>query len=56
MTDGNDRAMGEAKIRSAYKKSDAITRIEADSYREIAYLLLARDLLYVGPATEKKLR
>ena len=44
-----------AKLGSDYKKPDAITRIEADNYREIAYPLPVRDLLYVGPATEKKL-
>lgn len=44
-----------AKLGSDYKKPDAITRIEADNYREIAYPLPARDLLYVGPATERKL-
>ena len=44
-----------AKLGSDYKKPDAITRIEADNYREIAYPLPVRDLLYVGPATERKL-
>lgn len=44
-----------AKLGSDYKKPDAITRIEADNYKEIAYPLPVRDLLYVGSATEKKL-
>lgn len=44
-----------AKLGSDYKKPDAITRIEADNYREIAYPLPVHDLLYVGPATERKL-
>ena len=41
---------------SDYKKPDAITRIERDNYKEIVYPLSAADLLYVGPATERKLR
>ena len=45
-----------AKLGSDYRKPDAITRIEEDNYKEIVYPLPARDLLYVGPATEKKLR
>ena len=44
-----------AKLGSDFEKPDAITRIEADNYREIAYPLPVRDLLYVGPATERKL-
>ena len=45
-----------AKLGSDYRKPDAITRIEEDNYKEIVYPLPAKDLLYVGPATEKKLR
>ena len=45
-----------AKLGSDYRKPDAITRIEADNYKEIVYPLPAKDLLYVGPATERKLR
>ena len=45
-----------AKLGSDYKKPDAITRIERDNYKEIVYPLPASDLLYVGPATERKLR
>ena len=45
-----------AKLGSDYKKQDAITRIEADNYKEIAYPLPVEDLLYVGPATSRKLR
>ena len=45
-----------AKLGSDYKKPDAITRIERDNYAEIVYPLPVEDLLYVGPATSKKLR
>ena len=45
-----------AKLGSDYKKPDAITRIERDNYREMVYPLPVEDLLYVGPATSKKLR
>ena len=42
-----------AKLGSDYKKPDAITRIEADNYREIVYPLPIDDLLYVCPATTR---
>ena len=45
-----------AKLGSDYKKPDAITRIESDNYKELVYPLPVEDLLYVGPATSKKLR
>ena len=45
-----------AKLGSDYKKPDAITRIERDNYQEMVYPLPVEDLLYVGPATSKKLR
>ena len=45
-----------AKLASDYRKPDTITRIEADNYKEIAYPLPVEDLLYVGPATSRKLR
>ena len=45
-----------AKLGSDYKKPDAITRIEADNYKELAYPLPVEDLLYVGSATSRKLR
>ena len=45
-----------AKLGSDYRKPDGITRIEADNYREIVYPLPVEDLLYVGPATSRKLR
>lgn len=45
-----------AKLGSDYKKPDAITRIEQDNYQEMVYPLPVEDLLYVGPATSKKLR
>lgn len=44
-----------AKLGSDYKKPDAITRIEPDNYAELAYPLPVGDLLYVGPATRRKL-
>ena len=44
-----------AKLGSDYRKPDAITRIEADNYRQIVYPLPVEDLLYVGPATRRKL-
>ena len=40
-----------AKLGSDYKKPDAITRIEADNYKDIVYPLPVQDLLYVGHAT-----
>ena len=45
-----------AKLGSDYKKPDAITRIERDNYAQIVYPLPVEDLLYVGPATSRKLR
>lgn len=45
-----------AKLGSDYRKPDAITRIGRDNYRELVYPLPVEDLLYVGPATSKKLR
>lgn len=45
-----------AKLGSDYRKPDAITRIEQDNYQEIVYPLPVEDLLYVGPATSRKLR
>ncbi len=45
-----------AKLGSDYKKPDAITQIMPDNYREIVYPLPVEDLLYVGPATSRKLR
>ena len=45
-----------AKLGSDYKKPNAITRIEKDNYREIVFPLPVKDLFYVGPRTEEKLR
>ena len=45
-----------AKLGSDYKKPDAITCIQQDNYQEMVYPLPVEDLLYVGPATSKKLR
>ena len=45
-----------AKLASDYRKPDAITRIGPDNYRELVYPLPVEALLYVGPATARKLR
>ena len=44
-----------AKLGSDYKKPDAITEINRDNYRRIVWPLPAEDLLFVGPATKRKL-
>lgn len=44
-----------AKLGSDYKKPDATTVFTRDNYRKIIWPLPAADLLYVGPATDKKL-
>ena len=44
-----------AKFGSDYKKPDAITVITRENYREVVWQAPVRDLLYVGPATERKL-
>ena len=44
-----------AKLGSDYRKPDAVTVITPDNYKQIVYPLPASDLLYVGPATTKKL-
>ena len=44
-----------AKFGSDYEKPDAITCITRENYRDIVWPAPARDLLYVGPATERKL-
>jgi len=45
-----------AKLGSDYKKPDAVTVFTRENYRERIWPLPASDLLYVGPATTKKLR
>ena len=45
-----------AKLGSDYKKPDAITVITKENYKDIVWPLPAGDLLYVGPATQRKLR
>ncbi len=45
-----------AKFGSDYEKPDAITPITRDNYRSIVWPAPVRELLYVGPATERKLR
>lgn len=44
-----------AKLGSDYKKPDAVTVISRENYRDIVFPLRVEDLLYVGPATKKKL-
>lgn len=45
-----------AKLGSDYKKPDAVTVFGRESIRELIWPLPAGDLLYVGRATERKLR
>ena len=45
-----------AKLGSDMKKPDAVTEIRPDTFREQVWPLPASDLLYVGRATEEKLR
>lgn len=45
-----------AKLGSDYKKPDAVTVITKDNYKEIVWPLPANDLLFIGPATYKKLQ
>ena len=45
-----------AKLGSDYKKPDAITEISRKNYKNIVWRLPASDLLFVGRATEEKLR
>lgn len=44
-----------AKLGSDYKKPDAITTMYKEEYKQKAWSLPAKDLLYVGRSTEKKL-
>lgn len=44
-----------AKLGSDYKKPDAITAINRENYRRIAWPLPVGDLLFVGAATKRKL-
>lgn len=45
-----------AKYGSDYRKPDAVTEVTRDNYREIVWEKPVSDLLYVGRATERKLR
>ncbi len=45
-----------AKLGSDMRKPDAVTVIPPDRFREITWPLPVGDLLYVGPATQRKLR
>ncbi len=44
-----------AKFGSDYRKPDAITVIDRANYRDVVWTAPVRSLLYVGPATERKL-
>ena len=44
-----------AKLGSDYRKPDAVTLITKENYRQAAWPLPVSDLLYVGPATKRKL-
>lgn len=44
-----------AKLGSDYKKPDAVTPITKENFKQIVWPLPASDLLYVGPATKRKL-
>lgn len=45
-----------AKMGSDYKKPDATTEITRDNYRELLWDLPVSDMMFVGRATERKLR
>lgn len=45
-----------AKLGSDYQKPDAVTVFDRQNYRSIIWPMPARSLLYVGPATERKLK
>ncbi len=45
-----------SKLGSDYKKPDAVTVFSRENFREKIFPLPCHDLLYVGPATERKLR
>ena len=45
-----------AKFGSDYRKPDAVTVINRSNYRDVVWPAPVGDLLYVGPATERKLR
>ena len=45
-----------AKFGSDYEKPDAITWIDEQNYQQIVWESPVRDLLFVGPATERKLK
>ena len=45
-----------AKLGSDLKKPDATTCVTVENFRDVVWPLPARDLLYVGPATERRLR
>ncbi|HQH64441.1 MAG TPA: DNA polymerase IV, partial [Clostridiales bacterium] len=45
-----------AKLGSDYRKPDAVTVFDRENFRRLVWPLPACELLYVGPATSKKLR
>jgi DNA polymerase-4 len=44
-----------SKLGSDLKKPDATTVISRENYQQVVWPLLSKELLYVGPATQKKL-
>lgn len=45
-----------AKLGSDYKKPDAVTVFSRQNYKELVWPLPVEDLLWIGPATKRKLR
>lgn len=45
-----------SKLGSDYKKPDAVTVFSPENFKEKVFPLPVRDLLYIGPATERKLK
>lgn len=45
-----------SKLGSDFKKPDAITVFSPENYKNLVFPLPVRDLLYIGPATERKLK
>ncbi len=45
-----------SKLGSDYKKPDAVTVFTKENFKEKVFPLPCRDLLYIGPATDKKLK
>lgn len=45
-----------SKLGSDYKKPDAVTVFSPENYKKLIFPLPVRDLLYIGPATDRKLK